>query len=415
MRYKKLIPYFALYFAQGYPLGFLAVILPLSGEKAGLSTPLIGFAMTAAMAPTFLKPFLAPLVDLSLSKRKRLLQIQLVMILSSAGLFLLNFSSLQVWIAAFIGAIIFGALTAYQDVSTDGLAIETLSGGITGPANAAMGLGMITGASFGNSIPVYLASQYGAGLSFLTVGAVAGFAFISAKIFIPERGFTVTEKIAIIRPSYFSLLISGFKSRNLKYAMVLMLIIGATSWSFGFLPLLFKEILGMSDSQVGGYMSFVTICSGFSGGFLGAAILGRNRDKQVVIVTAMLVIALQFLLGWTIYADRATSMFVGVLIGARQCTATMLFSGLYGFIMRFCSVKAGSTEFAFTMSISQVGTAFSASIGGLILEKGWVFLLFSEACAMTLVIPVLWLTIYKANQPYSQNKSYAFRVKRKTI
>ena len=402
MKIKQLIPFFTLYLAQGYPLGFLAVLLPLSAEKAGLSSTAIGVGMTLAMAPTFLKPFLAPSVDMSVSKKRTIIRVQCFMAMAAVCLFLLCFLFPQVWMAAFVGAIVFGALTAYQDVTTDGLAIQTLARQVKGTANAAMGLGMVSGASLGNSLAVHLSVNYGAGVSFISVGAVSALALISVKLFVSEGDKSNITSQKSDFSLYRRLLMSGFKSRDMRYAMVLMFLIGATSWSFGFIPLLFKNVLGMNESQVGGYISVVTLCSGLVGGILGTSILGLGWDKQIVILSTITVIILQFALGTAIYIEGTTPLNVGLLIGARHSITMVLFSGLYGFIMRFCSINAGSTEFAVTMAFSRIGTVLSATIGGVILEKGWVILLFSEACAMTLVIPVLWMTVIHEKAERSQ-------------
>ena len=89
VKVRQIVPFFTLYFAQGYSLGFLAVLLPLSGKKAGLSSTAIGIAMTFAMMPTFIKPLLAPTVDLAESKKRRLLFVQSLMVLSAGTLLVL--------------------------------------------------------------------------------------------------------------------------------------------------------------------------------------------------------------------------------------------------------------------------------------------------------------------------------------
>ncbi len=169
MNVRIFLPFFALYFAQGYPLGFLAVLLPLSGERAGFSSTAIGIGMTCAMTPTLLKPLLAPKVDLAKSRRRRLLKVQSVMVIAAGVLFVFCASLSLDWVAAFAGTILYGGLTAYQDVTTDGLAIETLANRTTGTANAAMGLGMVSGSALGNSLAIHISSEYSVGLSFLSV------------------------------------------------------------------------------------------------------------------------------------------------------------------------------------------------------------------------------------------------------
>ncbi len=128
----------ALYFAQGLPYGFFTQALPVVLRESGFS--LIAISATGVLfAPWALKFLWAPYVDHYGTRRRWLLSLQLAASAVSLGLACLDLSSTLRWLL--VGIAVINALSATQDVATDGLAVQLLS-----PKQRGLGNGIQVGA-----------------------------------------------------------------------------------------------------------------------------------------------------------------------------------------------------------------------------------------------------------------------------
>lgn len=128
----------ALYFAQGLPYGFFTQALPVVLRESGFS--LIEISATGVLfAPWALKFLWAPYVDNYGTRRRWLLTLQLTSSAIAFGLACLDLSSSLRWLL--IGIAVVNAVSATQDVATDGLAVQLL-----GPQERGLGNGIQVGA-----------------------------------------------------------------------------------------------------------------------------------------------------------------------------------------------------------------------------------------------------------------------------
>ncbi|UPW03742.1 MFS transporter [Rhodococcus pyridinivorans] len=128
----------ALYFAQGLPYGFFTQALPVVLRESGFS--LIAISATGVLfAPWALKFLWAPYVDHYGTRRQWLLSLQLAASAVSLILACLDLSSTLRWLL--VGIAVVNALSATQDVATDGLAVQLL-----GPKQRGLGNGIQVGA-----------------------------------------------------------------------------------------------------------------------------------------------------------------------------------------------------------------------------------------------------------------------------
>ncbi|WP_328387996.1 MFS transporter [Nocardia sp. NBC_00416] len=128
----------ALYFAQGLPYGFFTQALPVVLRESGYS--LIEISATGILfAPWALKFLWAPYVDQYGTRRQWLLSLQLASSAVGFGLACLDLSSSLRWL--FIGIAVVNAVSATQDIATDGLAVQLL-----GPRERGLGNGIQVGA-----------------------------------------------------------------------------------------------------------------------------------------------------------------------------------------------------------------------------------------------------------------------------
>ncbi|MEU5841960.1 MFS transporter [Rhodococcus sp. NPDC047139] len=128
----------ALYFAQGLPYGFFTQALPVVLRESGFS--LIAISATGVLfAPWALKFLWAPYVDHYGTRRQWLLSLQLAASAVSLVLACLDLSSTLRWLL--VGIAVVNAVSATQDVATDGLAVQLL-----GPTQRGLGNGIQVGA-----------------------------------------------------------------------------------------------------------------------------------------------------------------------------------------------------------------------------------------------------------------------------
>ncbi|WP_051133346.1 MFS transporter [Nocardia paucivorans] len=128
----------ALYFAQGLPYGFFTQALPVVLRESGFS--LIEISATGVLfAPWALKFLWAPYVDHYGTRRQWLLSLQLTASAVTLGLACLDLaSSLRLLL---VGVAVVNAVSATQDIATDGLAVQLL-----GPRQRGLGNGIQVGA-----------------------------------------------------------------------------------------------------------------------------------------------------------------------------------------------------------------------------------------------------------------------------
>lgn len=136
----------ALYFAQGLPFGFFTQALPVVLRESGFS--LVKISATGVLfLPWALKFLWAPYVDRYGSRRRWLLTLQVSAALVALALSLLDLSSTLRWL--FVGIFVINALSATQDIATDGIAVRTLTVSQRGLGNGlqvgAYRIGMVCG------------------------------------------------------------------------------------------------------------------------------------------------------------------------------------------------------------------------------------------------------------------------------
>lgn len=136
----------ALYFAQGVPFGFFTQALPVVLRESGFS--LVKISATGVLfLPWALKFLWAPYVDRYGSRRRWLLSLQVSAAAVALALSFLDLSSTLRWL--FVGIFVMNALSATQDIATDGIAVRTLTAAQRGLGNGlqvgAYRIGMVCG------------------------------------------------------------------------------------------------------------------------------------------------------------------------------------------------------------------------------------------------------------------------------
>ncbi|MGW1743925.1 MFS transporter [Nocardia sp. NPDC001965] len=256
----------ALYFAQGLPYGFFTQALPVVLRESGFS--LIQISATGILfAPWALKFLWAPYIDHYGTRRQWLLTLQLTASAVTLGLACLDLSSSLRWLL--VGIAVINAVSATQDIATDGLAVQLL-----GPRQRGLGNGIQVGA--------YRIGMIVGGGALLWLFALAGWRslFVAMSVLLLATAIPVwwSPRTPVrstprkISPSPARLVLGWWKRLRRPGMIAFILLIGG-----------FKFGDSMGSAMVGPYMSDTGLTLGqialvkgvlSSAGALGGAALG---------------------------------------------------------------------------------------------------------------------------------------------
>ena len=174
VRSRHLVLLFALYFCQGLPGGFLAVVFPVVLREQGLSLASIGFASFLGL-PWLAKVLWAPLVDRFGSSRfgrrkSWLIPAQLGMLLVTLGFVGLRPEHDLMAIAALF--LLLNLFAATQDIAADAWAVDILDDDTLGQGNGAQIGGFKVGNLVGGGVLLALLGVIGWSGDFLIMAAL---------------------------------------------------------------------------------------------------------------------------------------------------------------------------------------------------------------------------------------------------
>lgn len=196
----KLTVLAALYVAQGLPFGYFTQTLPALMRKQGYKLSAISFSALLTL-PWALKFLWAPLVDrfpaptpTVRARRKRwILACQLAATLAFGALAIRG--STEELRTLFVGFIVLNLISATQDIATDGLAVEMLSGAERGYANGIQVAGYRFGMVLGGGGLLLVLERIGVRSGFLLLGLA------TILLSIPLTAVTEAPPRALSEPS----------------------------------------------------------------------------------------------------------------------------------------------------------------------------------------------------------------------
>ncbi|HAN30080.1 MAG TPA: hypothetical protein DCQ06_00645, partial [Myxococcales bacterium] len=164
----------SLYIVQGLPFGFQATALPIVMRQQGASLTAIGLLSLLSL-PWICKPLWAPWVDRSPfggpgRRRNWILGSQSLLLLACLlGALVADSGDHTLLLCA---VFVMNLCAATQDIAVDGLAVDLLSGGQLGPANAAQVVGYKVGMMFGGGLLVWASAWIGWSGLFIAIAVI---------------------------------------------------------------------------------------------------------------------------------------------------------------------------------------------------------------------------------------------------
>jgi len=387
---------FMLYIAQGIPVGLLLYALPAYLAKNDADAASVATFLSFTLLPHAIKLINGPVMDRwtywPMGKRRPWVLIaQLALIVTLASLALVPEPLKNLGLLT-MGGFIVSFFIAFQDVATDGMAVDVLPLEDQPKASSIMFGGQIFSSAIVAAAGGWALDQYGVGVtSFACAGTVA-LIFIFPLISRERKGERLlpwSEGKATLGaehqgPGNLKDIAINLKTYVLLPASVI-LIAAILLYTFGrgihlaLMPIYFVQELGWTDTEYSGLTgSALLIGGGFSilfGGFV-LDYFGRCR-------TYMIIAGLVAILGIGIAAAPSLGASDLAMKFYRLCYVTLDTLAIVSFIavaMALCTRKIAATQFALYMAISNVGfTAGSAAFGSMqsALSYPVIFLVFA--------------------------------------
>ena len=410
---NKLLRYFnfvALYFAQGIPEGMLALGIPAWMAMNGKTPGEISAFAIIIVLPWSFKFIAAPLMDrytyLPMGrKRPWVLVGQLGLVLSCINMAFvpdpLNNLN-QLMIAAFFVSC-FGA---FQDIATDGMAVDLIPGDQQAKANGLMWGSKVIGISVSLAACSLILNIYDFKTAMLSVAVAIGIIML-VPAFLRERkgeklapwskgkASSETKNLQLNNwQALFKSLYKVFTLRNsLLIALMLFICQGATKYMGTILPIFTVKELGWTNIEYSNYYASAKLIGGILGMIIGGILIDKYGKKQMInIYFFSFILFISFFSFSTMYwADKN---FVFAFMIVQNTIFTLNSIAVFAVAMQCCWKKISSSQFTLYMTIANMGQmAFASFIGPMTDNFNWQISLFVFAG----FIAMAWIVLQFVN------------------
>ena len=395
----------ALYIAQGIPEGITYFAIPAWLSMNGKSPLEIAAFVGVIGIPWSFKIFIAPLMDrftfLDMGRKRPWVifgQLGLIISFLSIGLVPdpLN-NSLGLMTAGFFISF-FGA---FQDVATDGMAVDVIPANEQAKANGLMWGTKIVGTSLSLVTGTAMINAFGFSIAISSLSIIVALIMI-VPIYFRERpgeklmpwtvGEASSESKQTQLNSWKSIFKSLYKVVKLKSSIAFGVGVFATGIMFGLIdtlmPIFSIQELGWTNTNFSNVFSIITLVGGFLGMFIGGYLVdyfGKIKMLTIylgIITTIIIVFALLTNL-W-----NNTIVFYSFML-SYYTFYTFLCIAVFASAMHLCWKTVAATQFTLYMALSNMGRASgSAMLGVLKTNFNWeiVFLIIAVTPILMLIL-----------------------------
>ncbi len=402
-----------LYTAQGLPEGMTYFAIPAWMAMNGKSPAEIGAFVGVIGIPWSFKIIVAPLMDrfsfLSMGRRRPWVlfgQLGLVVSFVVMGLVPDPMNNLPLLMAAAFFVSFFGA---FQDVATDGMAIDIVPVNEQARANGLMWGAKIMGISASLVTGTWIINHYGFRAATLVLST-----FVCIILLVPllmrerpgekllpwTRGAASPETTEMQLNTFSKI----FKSLFKVFFLPSSLYIGIAFFLFNMgialletmLPVFTIQLAGWTNAKYANLFSITSMIAGFLGVFAGGALadfFGKRRMMSIYLgLFAILMITMALMRAhWT----------TGVITGFMGMYYTLyVFTSIASFAigMQLCWRRISATQFTLYMALANVGRSVGASLlGPLKANLSWEYMLMFVALLATGALFFVMLLRIKAH------------------
>ncbi|MBK9717365.1 MAG: MFS transporter [Saprospiraceae bacterium] len=401
LRYFNFI---ALYVAQGIPEGMAFFGIPAWMAMNGKTPGEIGGFVAAVGLPWSFKIIVAPLMDrfsyLPMGRRRPwVLFGQLGLILSFIAMAFVPdpLNNLNLFMVAGFAVGFFGA---FQDVATDGMAIDIVPINQQARANGFMWGAKIVGISGSLALGSWLLNKFGYSQAILML-SVAVFAIMFVPLFLRERpgekllpwskGSTSLENEKMQITNWTEIFKSLFSVFLLRNSILMACVLFITQISFNFiatlLPVFTVQALCWTNLEYSQFFATASLIGGIGGMLIGGILIdkfGKIRMLNVYFfILIMLTTVFPFLsMYWKNYWVISSFMVI------YQILYVFTSIGLFACAMEFCWKKISASQFTLYMTIANLGRIVGAKLLGPLKNLlSWEYTI----CSFGVMLALAWI------------------------
>ena len=407
LRYFNFI---ALYFAQGIPEGMLTFGIPAWMAMNGKSPGEIASFTIVMVLPWSFKFIVAPLMDrytfLPMGRKRPwvlLGQIGLVISLIFMAYVpdpLNNINQLMImgFIVSFFGA--------FQDVATDGMAVDIIPADQQARANGLMWGSKIVGVSVALALGTWLLNKYNFTTAMLSLSIMIGIIML-VPIFLKERpgekitpwskGMASPETKNLQLDNWseiFKSLFRVFSLRNsLLVASILFICQGGFKYVSTLLPIFTVKELGWTNVEYSQYYAIAKLIGGIVGMLIGGILIEKFGKKRMLNIYFLgLIVVTTFFVFLKTYWSSIAFMYAFMIIYNIIYTISCI--GIFASAMECCWKKVSASQFTLYMTLANLGQiSISALIGPIKANFNWEI----TFLAFVLIIGLAWLLMQFLN------------------
>ncbi|HQW46403.1 MAG TPA: MFS transporter [Chitinophagaceae bacterium] len=398
--------FIALYFAQGIPEGMLAFGIPawmaINGKTPG---QIASFAIAVGLPWSF-KFIVAPLMDrytyLPMGRKRPWVIVgQLGLILSCIYLAYvpdplnnLNQMMLAGFLVSFFGA--------FQDVATDGMAVDIIPLNQQARANGFMWGSKTIGMSVSLALGSWLISKYNYTSAILALAAIIGLIMLM-PLFTTEReneklapwtiGKASNETKTLQLDNWLTIFKSLFQVFTLRNSLMIAIILfisqGAFKYISTLLPIFTVKELGWTNVTYSQYYATAKLIGGITGMLLGGILIewfGKKRMLNIYFI-GLIILTSSFVFFKTYWANM---YFIYSFMIVYNIIYTITSICLFAIAMQCCWEKVSASQFTLYMTIANLGQiALAAFIGPIKAQFDWQITIW----AFAIMIAVVWVLL----------------------
>ena len=369
-----------LYIAQGIPEGMTYFAIPAWMAMNGKTPAEIGAFIGVIGIPWSFKIVVAPLMDrfsfLPMGRRRPWVlfgQLGLIAAFITMAFVPDPLNNLSLFMAAGFCVSFFGA---FQDVATDGMAIDVIPVKQQARANGLMWGAKIMGIAVSLSVGTWIINRFGFEQAVLSLSFAVGLIMLvplllrerrGEKLLPWTKGAASAETVKMHLDSFAKIFRSLFKvfilPSSLWMGMAFFLFNIAIGLTDAVLPVFTIQEIGWNNEKYSNLFSAVSLTSGFLGMVAGGALadlFGKRRMMSVYLIAFIgLFVAMAAMKSWW----RTEHIITGFM-GLYYVLYTFITIASFAIGMELCWCRVSATQFTLYMAISNVGRALGAYLLG---------------------------------------------------
>ena len=403
LRYFNFI---ALYVAQGIPEGMAFMGIPAWMAMNGKTPGEIGGFVAAVGLPWSFKIIVAPLMDrftyLPMGRRRPWVlfgQLGLVSSFIAMAFVPDPLNNLNLFMIAGFTVGFFGA---FQDVATDGMAVDIIPINQQARANGLMWGAKIIGTSASLALGSFLLHRYGFSSAILMLSIAVGLIML-VPMFLRERpgekllpwttgiASPETKTMQITKWStIFRSLYRVFSLRNsILLALASFIVMGAFNYMETLIPIFTVQALGWSDQAYSQFYATASLIGGIGGMLIGGILIDRFGKIRMLNSYFFLLIVLSagFVFMKSFWVNH---WFISIYMIVHQVLYVFTCIGIFSTAMECCWKKVSATQFTLYMTIGNLGRIAGAKmIGPVKSHFSWEYTLLG----FSILIASVWVII----------------------